>query len=182
VTSLARRREIIVFTDGATCDATAIGRVSRGDGGPVCSYDCPQHGQAHVVPYTPGLARRLMVAADDKACCCPGGEPWSVRHGLARTRLLGWLLATLWVTNLCDLLLTLQALAVHRAIEVNRLMSYVLRAGALPASIVKLGIVSVGVVLLWWLRRRASVLPATAALTLAFVALVVYEALSLGSG
>jgi hypothetical protein len=71
-----------------------------------------------------------------------------VRHGLACTRLLGWLLATLWLANLGDLLLTLHALAV---------------------------------VLLWLLRRRSVVLPATAVLTLTFVALVVYEAFWLAS-
>jgi hypothetical protein len=105
-----------------------------------------------------------------------------LRYGLGRTRLLGWLLATLWIANLCDLLLTLQALATHRAIEANRLMGYVLRAGPVPAAVVKLGIVSVGVVLIWALRRRTPVLGATAALTFAFVALVVYEALSLAVG
>jgi hypothetical protein len=123
-----------------------------------------------------------MVAVEDKAYCCPGSEPWSVRHGLARTRLLGWLLATLWVANLCDLLLTLPAIGLHRAIEANRLMDYLLRAGSLPAAIVKLGIVSVGVALFWRLRHRPSVLRATAAVTLAFVALVAYEALSLAAG
>lgn len=181
--SFAPRQQVIVSAGGATADSLpAAGRVSQSGAGLVCSYRCPEHDQEHVVPYTPQFARRLVVAAEDSACCCPGGEPWSVRHGLGRTRLLAWFLAALWIANLCDLLLTLQALATHRAIEANRLMGYVLRAGSLPAAVVKLGVVTVGVVLIWALRRRAPVLRATAVLTLAFVALVVYETLSLVAG
>ena len=178
--SLALRKPVIVPAAETTAVASAAtGRVSQGDAGLVCSYRCPQHGQEHEVSYTPQFARRLVVAAEDRVCCCPGGESWSVRHGMGRTRLLAWLLATLWIANLCDLLLTLRAIGMHRAIEANRLMDYVLRAGSLPAAIVKLGIVSVGVALLWRFRRRPPVLRATAIVTLAFVALVVYEALSL---
>lgn len=152
--SFAARHQMIVSADGAAAGALpATGVVWQGDAGRLCSFRCPQHGQDHVVPYTPQFARRLVVAAEDGVCCCPGGEPWSVRHGLARTRLLGWLLATLWIANLCDLLLTLQALATHRAIEANRLMGYVLRAGPVPAAAVKLGIVSAGVVLIWADRK-----------------------------
>ena len=95
---LARRRPAVVAADGrADYAPSARGRVRQGDAGLLCSYSCPQHGLGHVVSYTPQFARRLVVAVEDKACCCPGSEPWSVRHGLARTRLLGWLLATLWV-------------------------------------------------------------------------------------
>ena len=90
---------------------------------------------------------------------------------------LGWTDEQL--ANLADLLLTLRAVAAGRATEANGVMSYFLHAGSLAAGVFKVGLVSAAVVLLWILRRRSVVLPATAALTLALVALVAYEALAL---
>jgi hypothetical protein len=97
-------------------------------------------------------------------------------------RLLAWLLIILWTANLGDLILTLRAVARGRATEVNRLMSVFLDAGSFPAALFKIGVVSAAVAFLWLLRRRRAVLPAAATLTLLFVALVAYEALSLASG
>ena len=176
--------EAATVVDGTSADGAAAGpaRLAKTGEGLVFSYRCPLHGEWHTVPYGPACARRYVAAAGDGACCCPGRAPWSVRRGLARTRLLAWLLAIVWLANLCDLVLTLRALSQGRATEANRLMAVVLQGGSLGAALVKVGGVTLGVVLLWLLRRRGIVLPATAVLALGFVALVVYEALSLAGG
>ena len=176
--------EAAAVVDGTSADgaAAAPARLAKTGEGLVFSYRCPLHGEWHTVPYGPAFARRYVAAAGDGACCCPGRAPWSVRRGLARTRLLAWLLAIVWLANLCDLVLTLRALSQGRATEANRLMAVVLQGGSLGAALIKVGGVTLGVVLLWLLRRRGIVLPATAVLALAFVALVVYEALSLAGG
>jgi hypothetical protein len=173
--------KLVVVDDGAPTDqaAAAPARLTDTGAGLVFSYRCPLHGEAHLVPYAPAFARQYVAAASNGACCCPGRAPWSVRHGLAPTSLLACLLAIVWLTNLCDLMLTLHALSLGRATEANRLMAVVLQGGSLGAVLIKVGGVTLGVVLLWVLRRRTIVLPATGVLALAFVALVVYEALSL---
>lgn len=183
MTRPARTSGAIAVDNGSPADGRDVGvaRLQQRDGGLALAYRCPLHATDHVAPYTPALAREFLTASADRLCCCPQGAVWSVRHGLARTRLLGWLLATLWLANLGDLLLTLHALAVGRATEVNGLMSYFLHAGSLAVAVFKVGLVSAAVVLFWLLRRRSVVLPATAVLTLTFVALVVYEAFSLAS-
>lgn len=157
-------------------------RLQRTDGGPTFAYRCPLHDADHVVPYAPGFARQYLAATADGLCCCPGGAAWSVRHGLARTRLLAWLLVALWFANLCDLLLTMRLVASGQATEANGVMRYFLHSGSLAAGVFKLGLVSGAVVLLWRLRHRGVVLRVTAALVVVFTALVVYEALSLVSG
>ena len=159
--------------------AADVARLQRAPGGLEYAYRCPLHDADRVAPYTPAFARQFLTASADGLCCCLGEMPWSVRHGLARSRLLAWLLITLWLANLTDLLLTLRAVAAGRATEANGVMSYFLHAGSLAAGVFKVGLVSAAVVLLWILRRRSVVLPATAALTLALVALVAYEALAL---
>ncbi len=180
----ASPKKLFVAADGVSADveATAPARLAETGSGLVFSYRCPLHGERRTVPYDPAFARRYVAAARDGACCCAERAPWTVRHGLARTRLLAWLLAIVWLANLCDLLLTLRALSLGRATEANRLMAAVLQGGSLGAALIKVGGVTLGVVLLWVLRRRGMVLPATAVLALAFVALVVYEALSLAGG
>jgi hypothetical protein len=184
VSLFAPHKQLIVAIDGVPAEGSCEGsaRLLSSDSGPVYCYRCPVHGTEHTVPYAPGFARQYFVAMADRACCCPLTAPWSVRHGLGRMRLLAWLLIILWTANLGDLILTLRAVARGRATEVNRLMSVFLDAGSFPAALFKIGVVSAAVAFLWLLRRRRAVLPAAATLTLLFVALVAYEALSLASG
>jgi hypothetical protein len=166
---------------GTTTDP-ATASLRQGDSKLEYAYRCPLHDTDRVAPYTPALARQFIAATADHLCCCPGGAPWSVRRGLVRTPLLSWLLATLWLANLCDLLLTTRAVALGRATEANGLMSYFLHVGSLTAGVFKVGLVTLAVVALWRLRRRGVVLWVAAALTIVLVAVVCYEALSLFAG
>jgi hypothetical protein len=98
------------------------------------------------------------------------------RHGISGEQLLFWLLLELWVLNAADLLLTRYSLWLGFATESNGVMAYFLHEGTLTAAVFKIGIVSVGVLLLWRLRRRPSALVAALALTAVFAAVVAYQA------
>ena len=98
------------------------------------------------------------------------------RHGISGEQLLFWLLLELWVLNAADLLLTRYSLWLGFATESNGVMAYFLHEGTLTAAVFKIGIVSVGVLLLWRLRRRPSALIAALALTAVFAAVVAYQA------
>lgn len=98
------------------------------------------------------------------------------RHGVSGVQLLFWLLLELWVLNAADLLLTRYSLWLGFATESNGVMAYFLHEGTLTAAVFKIGIVSVGVLLLWRLRRRPSALIAALALTAVFAAVVAYQA------
>jgi hypothetical protein len=97
------------------------------------------------------------------------------RHGISGEQLLFWLLLELWVLNAADLLLTRYSLWLGFATESNGVMAYFLHEGTLTAAVFKIGIVSVGVLLLWRLRRRPSALIAALALTAVFAAVVAYQ-------
>jgi hypothetical protein len=90
---------------------------------------------------------------------------------------LAGLLGALWVLNVVDLAVTVWAVDHHRAREANRLMAALLGAGTVPATAFKLGLVTLGVVLLWWLRRRRWAVAAAGLLTAVFASLVTYELL-----
>jgi len=95
---------------------------------------------------------------------------------LDRDQLVFWLLLGLWVLNVADLLLTHYVLWLGFATESNGVMAFVLREGTLTATVFKLGIVTVGVLVLWRVRDRP-VVPVVAALLAAFFAAVVaYQA------
>jgi hypothetical protein len=82
------------------------------------------------------------------------------RLGISREQLLFWLLLELWVLNAADLLLTHYALWLGFATESNGIMRYFLHEGTLTATVFKIGMVSIGVLLLWRLRRRPTALAA----------------------
>jgi hypothetical protein len=92
-------------------------------------------------------------------------------------RVLFWLLVELWVLNLADLLLTRYSLWLGFAKESNGVMDYFFRAGTVPTVAFKIGIVTVGALVLWRLHRYRTALIATALLTAVFAAVVVYQAL-----
>jgi len=96
----------------------------------------------------------------------------ATRPCLDRDQLVFWLLLELWVLNVADLLLTHYALWLGFATESNGVMAFLLREGTLTATVFKLGIVTVGVLVLWRVRYRP-VVPFVAALLACFFAGVV---------
>jgi hypothetical protein len=93
------------------------------------------------------------------------------------TRLLLVLLLEMWTLNLADLLLTRHALWLGFATESNGVMAYFFRSGTVPTVAFKIGVVTVGALLLWRLRRYRTSLLAAAVLTGAFAAVVTYQVL-----
>jgi len=98
------------------------------------------------------------------------------RFGISGEQLLFWLLLALWVLNVADLLLTHYVLWLGFATEENGVMRYFLHEGTLTATVFKIGIVSVGALLLWRVRRRPTALVAAALLAAVFAAVVAYQA------
>jgi len=101
----------------------------------------------------------------------------SPRMGPFGGRILFWLLVGLWVLNVADLLLTRYSLWLGFATESNGVMSYFFHSGEVPAGIFKVGIVTVGALLLWRLRRYRTALFGAALLAGVFAAVVAYQAL-----
>ena len=101
----------------------------------------------------------------------------SPRLGPFGGRVLFWLLVGLWVLNVADLLLTRYSLWLGFATESIDVMSYFFRTGEVPAGAFKIGIVTVGTLLLWRLRRYRTALFAAALLGGVFAAVVAYQAL-----
>ena len=88
-----------------------------------------------------------------------------------------WILIELWILNVADLLLTRYSLWLGFAKESNGVMDYFFRSGTVPTVVFKIGIVTVGALLLWRLRHYSTALFAAALLTGIFAAVVVYQAL-----
>ena len=105
---------------------------------------------------------------------------WSARRsprlGPSGQLLLLWILVELWLLNVADLLLTRYSLWLGFAKESNGVMGYFFRSGTVPAIAFKLGIVTVGALLLWRLRHYRTALFAAALLTGIFAAAVAYQA------
>jgi hypothetical protein len=106
---------------------------------------------------------------------------WSARHSPRLGRfgqlVLLWTLVELWLLNVADLLLTRYSLWLGFAKESNGVMDYFFRSGTVPTVVFKIGIVTVGALLLWRLRHYRTALIATVLLTGIFAAVVVYQAL-----
>jgi hypothetical protein len=146
------------------------------EGRAVCEYTCPRCGTHHELEYSSRVTRAYAIAAGEGECACPGRQTWHVRQGVARVNLVFWLLLALWVFNIADLVLTRQALSLGMAHEANRIMGYFLQAGLVPALIFKVGIVTLGAVLLWRLRRHAATLVVSTALASTYALVVLYQA------
>lgn len=73
---------------------------------------------------------------------------------LLSTRTVGALLGITLILNLFDAVLTLYAVLVGGAIEVNPLMAELLARGPLHFMVAKLLLVSLGILMLWRLRGR----------------------------
>ncbi len=97
------------------------------------------------------------------------------RPSAARDRFLLLLLVQLWLLNVADLALTRHAMWLGFATESNDIMDFFLRAGTAQALAFKLGIVTVGAVLLWRLRAHRSATVAAVLLTAVLAAVVTYQ-------
>ena len=106
---------------------------------------------------------------------------WSARRsprlGPFGQLVLLWILVELWILNIADLLLTRYSLWLGFAKESNGVMDYFFRSGAVPTLVFKIGIVTVGALLLWRLRNYVTALVAAALLTGIFAAVVAYQTL-----
>ena len=101
----------------------------------------------------------------------------SPRLGPFGRLVLFWVLVELWILNIVDLLLTRYSLWLGFAKESNGVMDYFFRSGTVPTVAFKIGVVTVGTLLLWRLRHYRAALFAAALLTGIFAAVVVYQAL-----
>jgi hypothetical protein len=95
----------------------------------------------------------------------------------SRDRLLLLLLIELWALNVADLALTRYSMWLGFATESNSIMDYFLRAGTVPALAFKVGIVTVGALMLWRLRVYRVATVAAALLAGVLAAVVAYQAL-----
>ncbi len=106
---------------------------------------------------------------------------WSARRSPRLGRfgqlVLLWVLVELWILNVADLLLTRYSLWLGFAKESNGVMDYFFRSGTAPTLVFKIGMVTVGALLLWRLRHYSTALFAAALLTGIFTAVVVYQTL-----
>jgi len=91
--------------------------------------------------------------------------------------LLFWALVELWALNVFDFVLTRYAMWLGFATESNSVMVYFFRSGDVAAAVFKIGIVTLGCLLLWRLRRYRAALFAAVVLAAIFAALVTYELL-----
>ena len=100
---------------------------------------------------------------------------WSARRSPRLGRfgqlVLLWVLVELWILNIADLLLTRYSLWLGFAKESNGVMDYFFRSGTAPTLVFKIGIVTVGALLLWRLRHYVTALVAAALLRQRFEAL-----------
>jgi len=114
-------------------------------------------------------------------CEHPALSAWTRRRtpllGPLGARVLFWLLVALWVLNIADLMLTRYSLWLGFATESNGVMEYFFRSGTVPSTVFKLGVVSIGTLLLWRLRGYRASLLAAVLLTGVFAAVVAYEVL-----
>jgi hypothetical protein len=94
-----------------------------------------------------------------------------------RTRLLAPLLIVVWLANIADFLLTRRSIALGQASEGNLALGLLMHTSGLLAFVVKVALVTVGIVLLWRLRAHRAALLGSAALVVLFAALVTYQAL-----
>ena len=93
----------------------------------------------------------------------------------SRDRLLLLLLVELSVLNVADLALTRYSMWLGFATESNGIMDYFLRAGTAPALAFKVGIVTIGALLLWRLRVYRVATVAAALLAGVLAAVVAYQ-------
>jgi hypothetical protein len=97
-----------------------------------------------------------------------------------RESLLFWVAAGLLIFNLLDGLLTLTAIHIGAAAEANPLMDVSLAWGSLWFIAIKLSLVSLGVLLLWRLRRLPLAAFGLVGLCIFYGGIVAYQLGALG--
>lgn len=97
--------------------------------------------------------------------------------GESGQRVLLLVLAELCLLNVADFALTWYGMWLGFATESNGVMDFFFRQSDVAAAVFKLGIVTVGAVALWLLRRYRAALLAGVLLAGVFAAVVVYQAL-----
>jgi hypothetical protein len=133
---------------------------------------CPDCGRLSIVPYRLGAG---LAAAPPCPCSLPVAAPAA---DTGRGIVIGAALVLLWLFNIEDVLLTRRALSLG-AIEANAIMGQFLRLGFVPAAVIKMSVVTAGVVFLWTQRRRRLVLLASVGLAAVYAGLVVYQLFAL---
>jgi hypothetical protein len=133
------------------------------------------------VPTAPGAVSPALTGPGGAAAPPPPRPTLLVRLGVSGEQLLVCLLLELWLLNVADLLLTRYSIWLGFATESNGVMRYLLNEGALTAAVFKLGVVTIGGLLLWMMRRRPAALAAAALLVVLFGAVVGYQALWIAS-
>jgi len=101
----------------------------------------------------------------------------SPRNDARAAQVVVWLVLELWLLNVADLLLTRRAMDLGFASESNQIMGRLFAAGLLQAIAFKIGIVTLGALLIWRLRFYRAALLGAGLLTIAFAAVVAYEVL-----
>jgi hypothetical protein len=131
----------------------------------------------------PANRKQTVVNGGDGAPSCgwSAGSAAPLSRDAVRSRVTFWLLLGLWSFNICDFLLTREAMAMGRATEANGFMNYLFSLGPASALVFKLAVVSVGVLVLWRLRAHHAVLLTAALLAAVFGTLVLYQALEIAT-
>jgi hypothetical protein len=107
------------------------------------------------------------------AATTPGGTVVGPPRS-AREQIVKWALIFLCLFNAEDLVLTLAALS-RGAGESNAVMGYFFGLGLVPTLVFKIGIVTVGALLLWRYRRRDLVPIASVGVAVVYGAIVLYH-------
>jgi hypothetical protein len=150
--------------------------VSREADALLLRYVCPHCGQRHNVPFDRGFARSYAAALPGGDCLCPGRTNWLVSRGIKPRPVLIAALTALWLLNLWDLVLTRHAMQSGLASEANSFMNALIGMGWLPAAVFKVGVVSLGVVVLWRYRHHRLAVSATVSLVVFYCFVVIYQA------
>ena len=142
----------------------------------LCEYACPRCGTHHELEYSSRATRAYAIAAGEGECACPGRQSLARAPGrragqpgvLAAARALG-------VQHRRPRPHAPRPWSRHGA-RGEPDHGYFLEAGLVPALIFKVGVVTLGALLLWRLRRHAATLVVTTALASTYALVVLYQA------
>jgi hypothetical protein len=120
-------------------------------------------------------------AADDVGVFMMQSAALRTPRRLADSSVVFWAAAFLLFFNLLDALFTLGAIKAGAAQEANPLMAWPLAAGVGWFMLVKIGAVSLGVLLLWRARRSLLAAGGLLALCAVYAAVIAYHLSEIGS-
>lgn len=124
------------------------------------------------------LGARDRMVRDLHSACIVQSE--SVRPTTDRDIALFWVASAILILNLLDAVLSLVAVHAGAATEANPLMAATLSWGAVWFILVKISLVSLGVLLLWRTRHVLLAAGGLVALCLLYVGLLAYHASAVG--